>query len=164
MISSKITKFSVVAIAATFLLSGCSQKAQHQTSFTPDGKLKSEHIVKEDAIKIETYDYQAVFHDKTLLATGVFSHKNETIALNMATNMAINNLAKSAGKVIQKEDSTLYNDKVHMIITTKANNIVKGFQILSQEFDITNGRAEVTIKQDGSILASELSKYVKEYK
>lgn len=159
----KIGKLSALAVASALLLSACAQKemVQNKVNYTPQGKLQSQHVEVQTPTTVETYDYQAVFHDKTLLATGVFRHKNETIALNMSTNMAINNLAKSAGKVIQTEDSTLYNEKVHMIITTKASNIVRGFQILSQEYDVTTGRAETTIKQDGSVLASELERYMK---
>lgn len=158
--------FKILAVA-TFLvafMSGCAQTYQQRKSYTPDGQVKSKHTYKETANKVETYDYDATFHDKTLIATGVFVNKNETIALNMATNMAINNLAKSVGNVLQAEDSTLYNDKVHMIITTKARNIVKGFQIISQTYDRKLGRAEVTIKQDGKVLATELTKEMSKYK
>ena len=159
-----IIKVLVTTIFIVAFMSGCAHKYEQKKSYTPDGQIKSKHTYKETPEKIETYDYDATFHDKTLIATGVFLNKNETIALNMATNMAINNLAKSVGDVLQAEDSTLYNDKVHMIITTKANNIVKGFQILSQTYDLKTGRAEVTIKQDGRVLASELTKVMRKYK
>lgn len=107
--------------------------------------------------------YERVLSDRSIISTGVYSHKQESIAINLAEMMALNSIAKQAGEVLQKEDSTLYNDKVHMIITTKASNIIRGYQVLSKTYDESKGRAEVVIKQDGKVLASEFCKILKIY-
>lgn len=108
-------------------------------------------------------EYIKVFETRTIVTTGTYVNKVESVAINLATTMALNKAAKQAGEVIQKEDTTLYNDKVHMVIQTKASNIVDGYQVLSEEYDKSTGRAEVTIKIEGKQLAGQLCKLLKIY-
>lgn len=107
--------------------------------------------------------YERVFVDRTIIATGTWKNAQEAIALDIATTMALNSIAKQAGDVLQSEDTTLYNDKVHMIITTKANNIIRGYTVLSKEWDPKTHRAEVTIKIDGKVLANDFCRVIKIY-
>lgn len=157
-------KLFYLLLVPVIFAGGCTVKKSASVSVTPGGNVEKVRVEEESTSSKTIYDYQAVFRDKSLIATGVYRSPNETIALNMSLNMAINNLAKSAGEVIQKEDTTLYNDKVNMIIETKANNIVKGFKILSQDYDTQTGRAETTIKMAGEQLATMLVQEMKEYK
>ena len=78
--------------------------------------------------------FQEIFSDKKITGRGVFKHKNETIALQMATNLATNDAAKKIGTVLQKETTQLNNEQINMMITTQANNIVKGYERARLEF------------------------------
>jgi len=108
-------------------------------------------------------EYKRVYETKNIISTGTFKHQSEAVAINLATTMALNDAAKQAGTVLQKEDTTLYNDKVHMIIETKASNLIHGYQVLDKSYDPATGRAEVTIKVQGKVLAEELCKLLKIY-
>ncbi len=99
---------------------------------------------------------KAVKRAKSIVAKGIFVSKNETIAINMATNMAINSLAKRLGKVVQSEYSSFINDDIMMKITTDAKNIVSGYEIVSEKYNYDTGKAIVEIKLDGSIIDAAL--------
>jgi len=157
----------LLMLSVSVLAIGCATTAPSTTksvSMTEGGNVEKVHIEKDDGEKVKVYDYQAVFKDKDMIATGIFKHDNEGIAANMSLNMAINNLAKSAGEVIQKEDTTLYNDKVSMLIETKASSIVKGFRILAQTYDTETKIAETTIKVEGEQIASYIEKELEKSK
>ncbi len=103
---------------------------------------------------------KAVPRAKNLTAKGVFTSKNETMAINMATNMAINSLAKKLGKVVQSEYSNFMNDDVMMKITTDAKNIVSGYEIISEKYDYETGRAKVVIQLDGEVIDAAIQQQI----
>ena len=98
---------------------------------------------------------------RNLTAKGVFLNKNETLAINMATNMAINSLAKKLGRVVQSEYSNFMNDDVMMRITTNAKNIVSGYEIISEKYDYKTGKAVVMIQLDGEVIDAEIKSNLK---
>jgi len=100
--------------------------------------------------------FQEIFSDKKIIGKGIFKHKNETIALQIATNLAINDAAKKIGSVLQKEKTTLSNDQVSILITTQANNIVKGYEKTSAVYNEKTGRAVVEVELEGSVVAGQL--------
>ncbi|MBN2895846.1 MAG: hypothetical protein JXK05_08175 [Campylobacterales bacterium] len=100
--------------------------------------------------------FQEVLSDKKITASGIFIHKNEMIAKQMATNIALNNLAKKVGNVLQEESTVLNNDKMELLIKTNAKNVIKGYEIISQKYDKTSGRAEVNLQLEGSVLAGQV--------
>ena len=95
---------------------------------------------------------KALRRAKPIIAKGVFVSKNETMAINMATNMAINSLAKRLGKVVQSEYSKFINNDIMMRITTDAKNIVSGYEVISEDYNYDTGKAVVEIKLDGEII------------
>jgi hypothetical protein len=100
--------------------------------------------------------FQEILSDRKIVAKGIYKHTNEMIALQMATNVAINNLAKKIGKVLQEEETTLKNDKVSLIMKTHAQNVVNGYEITDQKYNPKTGRAEVEIQLEGTVLAGTL--------
>ena len=97
---------------------------------------------------------------KPIIAKGVFVNKNETMAVNMATNMAINSLAKRLGKVVQSEYSSFINDDILMKITTNAKNIVSGYEVVSEKYNDKTGKAIVEIKLDGQVIDAAIKSQV----
>lgn len=89
---------------------------------------------------------------KPIIVKGVFKNQNEAMAINMATNLAINSLAKRLGKVVQSEYSSFINNDIMMKITTNAKNIVSGYEVVSEEYDDATGKAVVKIKLDGQVI------------
>ena len=98
---------------------------------------------------------------KNITAKGTFKHKMESLAINMATNMAINSLAKKLGKVVQSEYSNFMNDDIMMRITTNAKNIVSGYEILSEKYDDKTNKATVIIQLNGEVIDAEIQKNIK---
>ena len=105
--------------------------------------------------------FQEILSDKKIVATGIYKHKNEMIALQMATNVAINNLAKKIGTVLQEEETTLQNDRVNLIMKTHAQNVINGYEKIEEEYNTRTGRAEVTIQLEGSVLAGTLEQLLR---
>jgi hypothetical protein len=89
---------------------------------------------------------------KTIVVKGIFVSKNEAMAINMATNMALNSLAKRLGTVVQTEYSSFINDDVRMKITTNAKNIISGYEVISEDYNQKTGKATVKVKLDGEII------------
>lgn len=105
--------------------------------------------------------FQEIFSDKKITGTGIYTHKNETIARHLATNFAINDVAKKLGSVLQEEKTELNNDQIKLLLTTQAQNIVKGYEKIKDEYNAKTGRAEVQIQLEGSVVAGKLEKLLK---
>lgn len=99
---------------------------------------------------------QAIPKAKDLTARGVFTNKRESLAINMATNLALNSLAKKLGNVLQSEYSNMMNENIMMKITTDAKNIVSGYKILSSKYNQKTKKAEVIIQLDGSVIDARI--------
>lgn len=102
--------------------------------------------------------FQEVLSDKKITAVGIYENPNEMIALQMATNVAINNLVKKVGKVLQEEDTLLQNDQVSLVMKTHAQNVINGYEKIDEKYNTKTGRAEVTIQLEGTVLAGTLEK------
>lgn len=100
--------------------------------------------------------FQEILSDKKITATGVFKNKNETIARQMAHTVAVSNLAKQVGAVLQEENTVLHNDQFDMLIKTQSKNIVKGYSVVKESYSPRSGRAEVELQLEGSVLAGQL--------
>ena len=126
-------------------------------------KQKQQQRVITDAKKIKKVskvaEQQKPKTVKSLIAKGVFKSTNEALAINMATNLALNSLAKKFGKVIQSEYSNIINEDVMMKITTNAKNIITGYEIISLKYDPKTQKAEVIIELDGKVIDASVKKY-----
>ena len=118
-------------------------------------------VVKEQRVDGEVQSrLTRIFEYKVITGEGVYTSptRNETEALHVALNLAINDLAKRAGEVFSSEDSKLYNSKnAESVIRTKAAHIVRGYNITRRSYDALTGRATVEVSQTGRRLAKQIS-------
>ena len=149
---------AIIAIACLgAVVAGCSHTVEREKEWGKDGtKIRDTHKVDS---KVKS-DLKRILATETVEGEGVFKNANQSVAVNAAMNLAINDLAKRAGQLIQEEDTTLYNEKVYSIIRTRARNIVSGFDVVVKEWDGDSQTATVRIRQDGYRIAEELCKYV----
>ena len=134
-------------------------KKRLTTKTTPDFFIPVSYFLNKVDSKVKS-DLKRILATETVEGEGVFKNANQSVAVNAAMNLAINDLAKRAGQLIQEEDTTLYNEKVYSIIRTRARNIVSGFDVVVKEWDGDSQTATVRIRQDGYRIAEELCKYV----
>lgn len=154
----KLTGFLVVVCT---LLAGCAQPAppsrEVQRDYSPQGVVKRQEVIQNNQVVSQLH---RVLNGVLVEGKGAFTNGNQAIARNMALNLAINDLAKAAGEVLVEEDTNLYNDQVRMIIRTRARNIVSGYQVVTDTYDIGTKTAMVTIRQEGERIASEIQKEI----
>ena len=137
------------------------QKAVKQVEKQPSKKVLATSKPVAAVESVAKSSTKAIPKARNLTAKGIFLNKNETLAINMATNMAINSLAKKLGRVVQSEYSNFMNDDVMMRITTNAKNIVSGYEILSEKYDYKTGKAIVMIQLDGEVIDAEIKNNLK---
>ncbi len=98
---------------------------------------------------------------KAIIAKGVFVNNNETLAIAMATNMAINSLTKRVSKVIQTEYSSYLDNDTTINLTTYSKSIISGYEIISEDYNYETGRAVIEIKLNGEIIDIAMQKQLK---
>jgi len=148
--------FRNMAIFGPLEAPGAVTEEQHASVATPV-QAASQDVAQSPQ---DLVSFQEVLSDKKITAVGIYKNRNEMIALQMATNVAINNLAKKVGKVLQEEETSLKNDQLTMIMTTHAQNVINGYEKIAEKYDRKSGRAEVTIQLEGSVLAGTLEKLI----
>lgn len=148
----------LVLILLIVSLSGCATPTREvQKDYSQQGALKRQEVIKNNQVVSQLH---RVLDGVIVEGKGTFTHTNQTIARNMALNLAINDLAKAAGDVLVEEDTNLYNDQVRMIIRTRARNIVSGYQVVTDSYDAGTQTAMVTIRQEGERIASEIYRQI----
>ncbi len=150
---------SILFAAAALSLAGCApQTVTREVDYSRGGVQTRNVRTENDKVISELH---RVMDNKVVEGRGRFKHDNENMARTMATNIAVNDLAKRAGQVLSEEDSTLYNDQVRMVIRTRARNIVQGYQVVHDTYDASTHTAEVLVRQEGERIASELAREIR---
>lgn len=148
----------VGAVAIIVGMSGCAPTThQVDREWSPQGAQTREMVRQNEQVISELH---RVMSGVVVEGRGHYQHDNAAMARNVALNLAINDLAKSAGDVLSEEDTTIYNDEVRMVIRTRARNIVQGYQVVTDHYDPATRRAEVTVRQQGERIASEMERYL----
>lgn len=148
---------TLILFLGVVFVAGCVT-TQRDESYSPQGTQTKKVITKNGRI---TYEIHRVLDSILVEGRGRFKHKSETIARNTALNLAINDLAKRVGEVLSEEDTTLYNDDVRMFLRTRARNIVKGYTVLVDAYDIKTNTADVVIRQEGERIASIMERHIR---
>ena len=91
---------------------------------------------------------QRIDHD--IFAKGIYISDNAHEALEMATLVAQENLAKQFSAVLQEEDSEIENESFRSTITTSFRSVLQGYAIASKRYDRNTRKAEVVLKIDAS--------------
>ncbi len=144
-------------IMATVIFAGCATTTiTKKSKYGPGGTLAESSYSKNERVLDEL---KRVLEKQTVQGKGIFTHENIGMARVAAMNLAINDLAARAGEVIASQDVTLYNDKISSIIRTQARSIVKGYEIVAEEWDKADKVYEIVIEMHGSKIAEQIHKY-----
>jgi len=84
--------------------------------------------------------------DKAIKGRGVFKDPSPQVAMEMATLIAQDDLAKKVLAVQQKEMSKLTERSFSSKITTTLSGSIDGFSIVSKDYDAKSSRAEVFVE------------------
>lgn len=84
--------------------------------------------------------------DKPVQARGVFKNSSMQVAMEMATLLAQENLAKKILEVHQKELSQMTDKSVSSKLTTSMNGSIDGFRIISKDYNPETSKAEVFVE------------------
>lgn len=148
----------VLIALLSMVLAGCGTTThQRDREWSPTGIQTKEVDRKNEEIVFEQH---RALEGVVVEGRGNFTHDNAVVARNTALNLAINDLAKSAGEVLSEEDSTVYNEQVRMIIRTRARNLVRGYQVAFEHYDPVTRTAEVIVRQDVERIAAEMMRYM----
>lgn len=154
-------KRGLLCIASALLIAGlaaCAPSTREvQRDYSQQGVLKRKEVIKNNQVVSQLH---RVLDGVIVEGKGIFKNANQTMARNMALNLAINDLAKAAGDVLVEEDTNLYNDQVRMVIRTRARNIVSGYQVITDTYDAATQTATVSIRQEGERIASEIQREI----
>lgn len=148
----------VVPLVLVLAAAGCAPTVhQVDKAWSSQGVQTTEIVRKNEQVVSELH---RVLDGVVVEGRATYKHDNEAMARNTALNLAINDLAKSAGEVLSEEDTTLYNDEIRMIIRTRARNVVRGYQIAVDRYDPMTKTAEVVVRQQGERIASEMQRHL----
>lgn len=150
----------IVPAVLSLLLFGCAPTVhQVDRAWSPQGVQTTQTVRKNEQVVSELH---RVLDGVVVEGRATYKHANAAMARNTALNLAINDLAKSAGEVLSEEDTTLYNEEIRMIIRTRARNIVRGYQIAMDHYDPMTQTAEIVVRQQGERIASEMQRHLQQ--
>ncbi|MBF0471534.1 MAG: hypothetical protein HQL48_09170 [Gammaproteobacteria bacterium] len=156
---NKALIYTGTLIVALAVMTGCAGEKKKETGYSRLGTAKDIEVTHNGKVVAELH---RVLDAVIVEGKGKFQNENEVMARNMALNIALNDLAKSAGEVLVEEDTTLYNDQVKMVLRTRARNIVQGYTITVDIYDPYTKTAEVVVRQEGERIASEIAREIKQ--
>jgi len=159
-----VNKNNIWVFVIVLLLIGCSgnktggsKETQIETEFSEKGTITKEIVTVNDRIKSELH---RVLDGVVVEGKGMFKNANENLAKSAALTMALNDLAKKAGQVLIEEDTTIFNNEVKSIIRQRASNIVTGYKIMLDVYDMETQIAEIVVRQEGERIASQIERFI----
>lgn len=149
-------------IIVNVLLLGCaSQREGIRKEYGPEEVLTEQEVWVKGRLgrKRVVSLLQQVFAKETIRGSGFYQHERKSTAREIALNLAINDLARKAGEVVQESDSTIIQqlgkDKVLNVLKTRSMNIVCGYKIESEDWDPQTNTYEVDIAIETQRLAEQ---------
>lgn len=93
---------------------------------------------------------------KVFVGTGVYVSERPDEAMEMASLIALDDLAKQVGTVLQTEQSLIQEGGFSTKMTTSHATLLKGHQVVSKTYDTTSNRASVVVQIDGAVISERL--------
>lgn len=145
--------------ALTLVTTGCETQVVDHKQYGPDGTLTSSTYSKNGKVYD---DLKRILEKESYRARGEFASKEgKHLARRGALLAAEADLASTVGKVIQTRNETLYNNQIYSVLRTEGSNVIKGYDIISENWDEAKGEYSVIIEGRGYKIAEEIHKYIK---
>jgi len=144
-------------LGCCLLGAACETKVVQEKKYGPDGTVVSSTYSENGKV---LNDLKRVLEKETVRGRGKFKHPSESMARIAALNLALDDLAGKAGEIVATRDVTLYNDKINALIRTEGRNIVKGYDVVFENWDEAKTEYEILIEMRGYKVAEEISKRV----
>lgn len=139
---------------------GCAEQHKVVTTkeYGANGTLTHEVTTDNDNLIDEL---QRILSKTSTMGKGSYTNENASTAREVALNLAINDLGRKLGEVIQESDSTIIQqatkDTIMNVIRTRASNILRGYEVIADDYDPTTHTAEVVIRMETYSVAKEIA-------
>ncbi len=155
MVRSKTMMLMTVAICCLAICFGCARETK--VTYHPETGVKTSKTETVGGSVKSSYRADLVL--LTEMGVGEWSDKNKALAREAALTIAISDLAEKVGKVLIMKDSRIFNDDAMLHIQKYSANVVKGYEIILDDWDPETHMAKVRIQQNIWRVVQELERH-----
>jgi hypothetical protein len=148
----------ILSVLLSLTLSGCKTEVIDHTTIGPNGTVVAATHTENGKVYD---DLRRILEKETFRATGQFSQNDKYLARRGAVLAAEADLASTVGKVVQSRNETLYNSQIYSVLHTESSNVLKGYDIISENWDEAKHEYTILIEGRGYRIAEEIHKYIK---
>lgn len=100
-------------------------------------------------------------HD--IIGKGVYDSSHSDEAIEMASLIAHDDLAKQVSSVFQEERSKIENEAFATQMTTRYSTILEGYEVVSKQYDPKTHRAKVVLRLRDSVARAHLCRSLQKH-